>query len=370
MRIKNIGLLIIAASISWSCDSGSRNIGVTDNFDVSTILTNVSGNIIIKRYQTLSEATSELKSSVVTFNATVSQSNLDDVQEKFRLAYLAWQECSAFKFGYAETNGLRGMFNTFPTDTVEIKTLLSASSPNYEQASYTDAIGFPGLDYILFSHNDADILDRFSTAVNKEGAKDYLMGIATLIDVKSNEAHLFWKNNSGGFKADFNTDKSKAVSSAFSNLVNEFVWDVEFMKNYQISYPAGKYTLNTPRPELTEAINSGFNIQLYKTHLLALKRLYIGENSTGDNGIGFDDYLIELKSDKNGKSLHTLIIDQFDLIEEKIDDISGDLIDAINNQPTLITELFIENKLLVSYFKVNMCSEFNVQITFTDNDGD
>ncbi len=370
MRIKNIGILLIAASLTWSCDSGNKNSGNTDNFDVTTILSNVSNNLIIERYQTLSEATHELKSAAITFNANVSQPNLDDVQEKFRLAYLAWQECSAFKFGYAETNGLRGFLNTFPTDTVEIKTLLGATIPNYEQASYTDAVGFPGLDYILFSHSDTDILNLFSTAVDKEGAKDYLLGIATLIDTKANEAHAFWKNNTDGFKADFSTDKDKAVSSAFSNLINEFVWDTEFMKNYQLAVPAGKYTLNTPRPELTEAINSGLNIQLYKTHLLALKRLYLGENASGDNGIGFDDYLIELKSETNGKSLHTLIIDQFDLIEGKIDDISGDLIDAINNQPTLITELFTENKLLVSYFKVNMCSEFSVQITFTDNDGD
>ena len=203
MRIKNITLVLITASLTWSCDSGKNNNEETDNFDVTQILTNVSENIIIERYKNLNETADELKSSVITFNSNVTQSNLDDLKNKFRLTYFAWQKCSAFKFGYAESNGLRGIFNTFPTDTNEIQTLLTLNNPNYEQGKYIDATGFPGLDYILFSHSDTDILNRFSVNSNKEGAKNYLLGVVNIISSKSNEAYLFWKNNTDGFKSDF-----------------------------------------------------------------------------------------------------------------------------------------------------------------------
>jgi len=369
MRLKNIGLILLAASFTWSCKSDTKS-SSTDKFNVSTILTNVADNIIIDRYENLSTTTADLKNIALAFDTVTTQGNLDILQEKFRLAYLAWQETSVFQFGYAKSVSLRGAFNTFPTDTVEIKTLFSAATPNYEQASFIDATGFPGLDYILFSTDDAEVLARFTTATDKQGAKAYVIAITTLMAKKSDEVYDYWKNNEDAFKSNFKADNSKAVASSFSNLINEFVYDTEFMKNYQLSYPAGKYTLNTPRLELVEAIYSGFNIQLYKIHLAALKRLYLGEDAQGNNSVGFDDYLIKLESKKNGQSLNTLIIEQFDLIDEKIDLISGDLINAINNQPELINELFTENKLLVSYFKVNMCSEFGVQITYKDNDGD
>ena len=367
MRIKNITLILITASLTWSCDSSKDNTEETDNFDVSQILTNVSENIIIERYKTLDETAGELKNSVITFNSNVSQANLDDLKNKFRLTYLAWQECSAFKFGYAESNALRATFNTFPTDTAEINTLLTLNNPNYAQGNYIDATGFPGLDYILFSHSDADILNRFSVDSNKEGAKSYLLGVVNILSSKSSEAYLFWKNNTDGFKADFSKDKSKAVSSAFSNLVNEFVYDTEFLKNHQFSYPAGKYS--PVNLKIIEAIYSGYNIQLLKAHLLSLKKLYLGEDENGNNGIGLDDYLIALKSEKDGKLINTIIIDQFDLIEGKID-INLDLIDAINNQPVLVEDLHNELLKLVSYVKVLMMNEFNVTLNFNSGDGD
>ena len=367
MRIKNITLILITASLTWGCDSSKNNTEEAENFDVSQILTNISENIIIERYKTLDETAGDLKSSVMTFNSDVSQTNLDDLKNKFRLTYLAWQKCSAFKFGYAEANGLRATFNTFPADTAEINTLLTLNNPNYAQGNYTDATGFPGLDYILFSHSDTDILNRFSVNSNKDGAKNYLLGVVNIISSKSSEAYQYWKNNTDGFKSDFATDKSKAVASAFSNLVNEFVYDTEFMKNHQFSYPAGKYS--AVQIGIIEAIHSGYNIQLLKAHLLSLKKLYIGEDGNGNNGIGFDDYLTALKSEKDGKLLNTIIIDQFDLIEGKIDD-NLDLIDAINNKPVLVEDLHNELLKLVSYVKVSMMNEFNVTLNFNSGDGD
>lgn len=368
MRIKNITLLLITASLTWGCDSSKNNTEETNNIDVSQILTNVSENIIIERYKNLNETAGELKTSAVTFTSDVSQSNLDDLQNKFKLTYLAWQECSAFKFGYAETNALRGVFNTFPTDTPEIKTLLTLITPNYAKSKYHNSTGFPGLDYILFSHSDQDILNRFSVNDSIDGAKNYLLGVVDIISSKSSEVYLFWKNNTDGFKSNFAEDKTKAVSSAFSNLVHEFVYDTEHMKNHQFSYPAGKYS--PVNLKIIEAKYSGYNIPLLKAHLLSLKKLYLGENSTGNNGIGLDDYLIELKSEKDGKLLNTLIIDQFNLIEIEIDKISGDLVNAIVNQPVLVEKLHQELVLLVGLFKGVMMGEFDVQANWNSGDGD
>lgn len=369
MRHHFIILSIFATSLLWSCDADSGNQEV-DNYDVTTILKNVADNIIIDRYKNLSTECEALRLAAIAFTTTSDQANLDELQAKYQNAYLAWQTTSAFQFGIAQTYSFRGIYNTFPTDTSEINSIFKASSPNLNQASYIDATGFPGLDFVLFSENDAAVLDRFNSSPDKEGAKHYIEGVTNTLATQAASAFDYWKNNTNGFKATFSTTNSKSAGSPFSDFVNEFVWDVEFMKNYQLSYPAGKYTLNIPRPELTEAIYSKVNLALFKEHLLALQRLYKGEDEFGTNGKGFDDYLIALGTTKNGTLLNTLILDQFGVIETKIDQLNGDLVNAINTQETLINELFLESKLLVSYFKVDMCSAFNVQITFTDTDGD
>lgn len=369
MSYKIILTSLLATSFLWSCDSGSGNKEV-DNYDVIPNLKNVADNIIVNRYKNLSTECESLKLAAAAFNTTSDQANLDALQTTFNNAYLAWQNVSAFQFGYAKTYSFRGMYNTFPTDTAEIKSIFAASSPNLEQASYIDATGFPGLDYVLFSENDVKVLERFNSSTNKEGAKNYLIGVATNLSNQATAAFNYWKNNSDGFRTTFSTSEEKSVGSPFSDFVNEFVWDVEFMKNYQLSYPAGKYTLNIARPELTEAIFSKSNLALFKEHILALERLYKGEDEFGTNGKGFDNYLLALGTEKNGVLLNTLILEQFALVQTKIDLLDGDLINAINTQETLINELFLESKRLVSYFKVDMCTAFNVQITFTDNDGD
>ena len=99
MKLKNIGLIILATSFIWSCKSDDKP-SSTDNFDISTILTNYADNIIIERYEKLSVKTADLKNAAVSFNANVSQANLDILQDKFRLAYLAWQENSAFQLDH------------------------------------------------------------------------------------------------------------------------------------------------------------------------------------------------------------------------------------------------------------------------------
>ena len=142
------------------------------------------------------------------------------------------------------------------------------------------------------------------------------------------------------------------------------------MKNHQFSYPAGKYPPFIIMTKIIEAKYSGYNIKLLKAHFLSLKKLYLGEDANGNNGIGLDDYLIALKSEKEGKLLNTLIIDQFDLIQIEIDNINGDLINAINNQTVLVEKIHQELVILVSYLKASMMSELSIQPNWSSGDGD
>lgn len=364
MNFKNIFTIVSTASLMWSCGGNTENENV-DNFDVSTILVNTADNLIIPQFGDLKASTIELETAFNDFEANPDASTLLNLQSKFKTSYSYWQACSFVEYGNTNLNSLSAALNTYPTDTANINSTFSNSIANLESASYTDAIGFPGLDYVLFKGTESEIISRLSNEGN-----DYCSKNIALIKSKIESAYSFWNDNNDSFYSDFISDKSKATGSGMSDFVNGFVKNVEVLKNGQLGFPAGKFTLNTPRPEQSEALYSGFSLDLFKAHLANLERVYKGENFSGSDGIGLDDYLKELGTLRNGKNLNELILQTFEEIETLANTLNGTTNDAIANQTTITDELYVKTKELVAYLKVDMINAMGLLIAYEDNDGD
>lgn len=366
--LKKCLYIFFTASLIWGCKE--KNKTNEDDYDVSKILANITTEIVIPKYDSLTIATGALKSQANLFITTPNSNNLLALQNSFKAAYKSWQKASVSNFGYASDAALSLTLNTFPTDTIEINSLLKASNPNYSKASYINATGFPGLDYVLFYGEENKILDRFTNANYGQGAKNYLMGVINIIDEAANKAEDFWKNNENSFKSNFITDKNKSAGSGFSVFTNGYIQNVEVLKNAQMGIPSGDLNLGITRPDQTEAYFSNYSKDLYIAHLEALKNMYLGIDANGNNGESLDDYIQYLNVKRNGENLHELITSAFDSLEIKINQVSGSVKDGVENQTSLMNEIFFENKKLVAYLKVDMMNAFNVQITYNSGDGD
>lgn len=364
MRLKLILTIITTAPLFWSCGEKTTN-NNTDNYDVTKILKNVADNIIIPQYADLKESTNELNSQLNNFKNDNSNTNLLALQNQHKEAYTYWQNCSFVNFGNINIQTLGSSLNTYPTDTANIHKAFKELDPNLESATYSDAIGFPGLDYVLFEGDETKQIDRLSNE-----AATYLSKNINLINSKSISAYDYWKNNTDEYYSNFVSTNSKAAGSAFSELINGYIQDVELLKNGQVGFPAGKFTLNTPQPKQAEALFGKYNIDLLKAHLSNLKRVYKGEDLYGNDREGFDDYLKYLKTTRSGKDLNELILGVFDDLETKTSQLTGDINTAIANQTELVDEIYAKTKELVAYLKVDMVTAFGVQITYIDNDGD
>ena len=340
-----------------------------DNFDVSTVLQNAADNIIIPQFNDLNESVTELESAYITFESSATSENLINFQEKFKNSYSLWQSCSFVNYGNTNLVSLGGTLNNYPTDTANINSIFTTPDANLEWAMYFDAIGFPGLDYVLFEGSEEEIIDRISNSGSLYCSKNI-----ALIKTNVEEAYTFWKDDTDGFYSNFKTQTSKSVGSPFSSYVNGFVKNVEVLKNGQLGFPAGKFTLNYPQPDQSEALYSGISLQLYKEHLANLERIYRGQDLNGTDGLGLDDYLNYLGTTRevNGETenLNELILDVFSTLKEKSDLLTGTMNEAIGSQKEITDELYQKTKELVAYLKVDMTYAFDIQITYIESDGD
>ena len=364
MKLKNI-ILISAASLLWSCVNDSKNENV-DTYDVKKILVNAADNIILPQLLALKESTVEIQNALNDFNTNPDLSELTSLREKFKTGYLTWQSCSFINFGSNDFDVLAYSLSTFPVNKESIDSFSTKEDPNLKWSTYLDARGYPGFDYVLYDGEDNEIINKLNSTL-----KTYCSKNIEFIRTKTDYAHNFWKNNVEGYYTEFKSDGSKTVTSAFSQYINAFCKDLEVLKNEQLKAPGGQEAYTFPLPHESEALYSGYSLDLFKAHLENLERIYKGEDLSGNNGIGFDDYLKELGTKRNDEYLNDLILNTFSTIEEKANELNGSINDAAANQKSIVDELYANVKKLVGYTKTDMTYAFGVNISYEDpQDGD
>jgi predicted lipoprotein len=149
--------------------------------------------------------------------------------------------------------------------------------------------------------------------------------------------------------------------------VNEFNRDYELAKVAKLGIPIGKQSLGIQMPDYLEARNSGISKELLRQNVLALKQYYNGNAfAIGNDGVGFDDYLIQLERGDLNQTINA----KFNEILTKIDSFAGSMEDEMNTNPQGLDELYTLMQGLVISLKTDMTSSFGVLITYQDNDGD
>jgi len=363
MSLKNL-LIISTASLLWSCvNNNEQNV---DDFDIESLLVNAADNIIIPQLKDLHESTVEIENAFSDFEINSNSDNLSKLQSKFKNSYLSWQAASFVNFGNSNFEIFSYTLNTFPVDTQNLVSIFSKPDANLESSIYFNAISYPGFDFAFFQGNEDEIIKRISI-----DGKNYCKKNIDLIKSKSESAYLFWKNNTDGYYNEFKSDLSKTDGSPFSAYVNAFCKDLEVLKNEQLKAPGGQEFFIFPLPYESEALYSGYSLDLIKAHIDNLERIYKGDDLSGNAGIGFDDYLKSLETKTDGKDLNELILSTFSTIKEKANLLNETLNYAAANQKEIVDELYANVKLLVGYTKTDMTYAFGINISYADpQDGD
>lgn len=367
MHLKNWCLLIFLPLVIVATSCGEDDDDNKDDFDRSLMLKNIGENVILPEYNQLGDDITQLKNSFSTFESAVNFTNLQEVRNKFVIAYRQWQRCSVYNFGPAMDNSIKVYMNTFPTDTAQIKTNIQNADYNLETSDKLTSTGFPALDYLLYNDSDVEILNAFSTGQNASERLNYVQAIINQMESNTNYVISGWNNS---YLEQFKTATGKDVGSSTGLLVNEINKDFELIKNAEVGIPLGKQTLDITRPTYVQAYYSGYAEELLISHVDGLYNLFNGIGN-GNNGVGFDDYLIALDAkDGNGNDLAGSINSQFDEIKSLAGAIQNTYDVAVDQENSAMNSLYTSIQKSVVYLKTDLPSSIGVSITYQDNDGD
>ena len=354
IRLRLFSILILTFFI-FSCDK-KKNEEET-SFSKVDLQKNIGKNIILPGYKMLIDKVDSLEQSHTSFVALPSQELFEQVQLKWYDAYLQWNRVSMFEFGPALDMGLKGALGLFPNDTTKVIDNINSASYDLTTVSNTDAVGLHVFDFLLYRKG---AFDNYKNDVN------YQNYIQALIDKVQSELNYVYNKWNSTYLDEFSNSTSTASTSAFSMFVNEFVKSYEETKWTKVGIPSGKQTLGIVQKNYIETRMSKNSLPVLSENLKAIKKCFNGESLDGVNGIGFDDYLIDL----DRSALVNTINNTLDDIINNMNQISNDFETEVDTNPSSIEAIYTKIHNLTVSLKTDMTSAFGVLITYQDNDGD
>lgn len=331
-------------------------------FDRTALLTQAANEIIIPSYTNLKNDLVGLKADFSTFNSSRTIGNLNSVQNQFDLVYIAFQKVKMFEFGPAADMVYRSSMNTYPTNTTKINANIESGSYILGSAENATAIGLPALDYLLYYGNESEVLLSFTS---DDFAENRLTYLADIIEKMNDETNQVLANWTGSYKSTFMAANGTDIGSSLSLLFNQFVIDLELVKNAKIGIPSGQFSGGETFPTYVES-NYGSNSKILAlTNMQALKTLFMG-----GTGVGIDDYMDASVEFGTTTIPSSDIIAQFDICISKINALEDPFNETIPSNLTGFNDTFQEIKKLVAYAKTDIPAALGVLISFSDTDGD
>ena len=327
-----------------------------DTFKKSELLQQVADNYILPEYAKLQSDVATLANSANNFEKLTDQSTFDSLKAQWKRAYIRFQYVKMFDFGPGMEQNLAMSLGTFPTDTVAIETNITNDNYNLSEISNYDAIGFPALDYLLFSSKAFEAIS--TSAVRKK----YLLDVTQKMKNEVDKTLAGWNT----YRNSFVDGSSNASTSPFSLLMNNFIRDYEILKWTKLGYPLGANTGGAKNPAYLEARRSGISKELLYANIRAFQQIYHGKGSNGKNGKSMHDYLIAL-----GKSVQAATLEKnWGIFLQQIEALPNNLELAMQTENQKLIELYNAIHFNTIALKTDMVSAFGVLITYSDNDGD
>ena len=327
-----------------------------DTFKKTELLQQIADNYILPEYAKLQGEVTTLASTAASFEAVTDLVTFDSLKAQWKRAYIRFQYVKMFDFGPAMEQNLAMSMGTFPTDSLAIETNIKTGTYNLNAISNYDAIGFPALDYLLFSNG---AYETFSTSAAR---KKYLVELTQKMKNEVDKTVSSWNT----YRTTFVDGSSNASTSPFSLLINNYIRDYEILKWTKLGYPLGANTLNVKNPAYLEARKSGIGKELLRANILALQQVYLGKGSNGKDGKSMHDYLLALAKTTTATTIET----NWGVFLTQIEALPTSLETALNSDTQKMIDLYNAIHFNTIALKTDMVSAFGILITYSDNDGD
>ena len=370
--MKNKILFILCITVVISACQKTTNNSSTDTFadDRSSLLENVTNNIIIPAHENLKTNIDDLKLKAENFTNSPTSNNLSSLRNAWMHAYMSWQYVEMFAAGKAGEIDFPKSMNTYPCSGDRINSRIAGQPYDLNQGGPNshEAQGFPALDYMLYGLDlDSNMVLDFY--IGTDGDK-YLAYLNAVINQMSNNTNLVlddWKAT----KDNFISLNGNNATAGLNILTNDFIYYYEKgLRSYKIGIPCGKIGPTT-RPPYEKGVEAYYrkdiSKQLALTALNACKDFFMGKSVNSPTvGFSYNDFLVE-----HGESaLSADIINALDEANIAINALEENFRLQIAQDNVVMRDAYDEVHDVVSLLKVKMLAVLNFEPDYSDTDGD
>ncbi len=348
--MKNKLIIALSATLLIGACKKDDNKTQVETADFNTlkeeVIIDFGSNVAVQGYKDLSDASVTLYNSLYVLNNSATETNLNNARTAWKDMRSVWEQCEGFLFGPVEDNDYDPNMDTWPTDYVQMDSLLSSTNA-LEVADIQSATlslrGYHPIEYILFgNHGDrkaADITTR---------QKKYMMSLATDLKTTCDDLYQSWVSAPTNFLEQ--VTKAGRGSSKYAKKQELFMAIAEGM--IAICEEVGEGKMKEPYeakdPSIVESPYSGNSLTDFKNNIIGLQNVYLGKYKT--DGKGINDLLAAKNKalDNKIQSQITAAINSFDNItvyyEDAILTQSVQVENTMNQLATLKTTLDEELK--------------------------
>ena len=321
--MKRIAFFLSATFLFSACNKAD-NVANTDT-DFKTlqqvVLNDFANNVALSSYLKLSVAAANLNSAVQALNNAANDDNLQASREAWKNMRQVWEQCESFLFGPVEDHDYDPNMDTWPTDYVQLDSLL-ASNHSLEESNIQNLTlslrGYHPIEYIIFGDHGSRKASELTVR-----QKQYMMGLSADLMNTCNALYLSWAGAPENFALEVTTAGNGSTKYASKREVYMALAGGLIDICEEVGAGKMKEPFDAKDPAIVESPYSGNSAIDFKNNMIGIQNVYMG--LTGGKG------LKDIVAAKN-KSLDNTLQSKINAAIHSFDNITVNYEEAIFSQ--------------------------------------
>lgn len=309
---KHLILIPAVALLVFSACKKSDDTGNGQTATETSVLNNFVDGVARPQYNDLAAKSDALYNSIVALQSNTTDANLTTARTAWKDMRGVWERCEGFLFGPVEDDNYDPFMDTWPTDYVQMDSLLSSTHTLTVQDIEDITLslrGFHPIEYIIFGQNGS----RTAAGITAR-QKEYMVSLATDLKNNCNKLASSWNASEGNYGAQLTsagTSGSKYASrkEVFLAMVDGLIDICEEVGEGKMEEPYAQQD-----PQKVESPYSGNSVADFKNNIIGLQNVYLGKYTTDGDGINDLIAMGNVALDNKLQSQMTAAISSFDNI--------------------------------------------------------
>lgn len=279
MRKLLLSLSVVSLLAYGACSKDDNNDNNnTDDFKTleQTVITDFADNVALSGYSQLKDAATNLNTSIQALNTTTNDVNLQGARTAWKAMRNTWEQCEGFLFGPVEDNDYDPNMDTWPTDYVQMDSLL-VSSNALEVADIQNLTlslrGYHPIEYIIFGDHGSRTAAELTARQKK-----YMVSLTTDLAATCTALYQSWSAAPENFAQQVKTagtgsTKYSTKKEVFLAMAGGLIDICEEVGEGKMKEP-----YDAQDPAIVESPYSGNSTTDFKNNIVGIQNVYLGLN--------------------------------------------------------------------------------------------